>query len=124
METGIIEVGGTVQESHNIYYVKDNGIGFDMKYATKLFSVFERLHGTDEFEGTGIGLAIVQRIIHRHGGWVWAEGRVNGGGNLLFHSPQRRIFGIGIELAPGGPRVSIKEGMIQRAIFLQREEPK
>ena len=93
METGIVEVGGTVQESHNIYYVKDNGIGFDMKHAPKLFSVFERLPGTDEFEGTGIGLAIVQRIIHRHGGWVWAEGRVNGGATFYFTLPREGYLG-------------------------------
>ncbi|MBI5057066.1 MAG: GHKL domain-containing protein [Nitrospirae bacterium] len=88
-KTTVITAAGRTENNENIYYVQDNGVGFDMKYCHKLFDSFQRIHEPSKYEGTGIGLAIVRRVVEKHGGRVWAEGKPDEGASFYFTLPKK-----------------------------------
>lgn len=90
-QESIVTITSHVEGDMTVYSIHDNGVGFNPKYADRLFGLFQRLHDSEEFDGTGIGLAIVKRIVERHGGQVWAEGEINEGATFSFSIPTGKM---------------------------------
>ncbi|HEY3913988.1 MAG TPA: ATP-binding protein, partial [Verrucomicrobiae bacterium] len=88
-QEAVIEAGSNLEGNERVYFIRDNGIGFDMRHAQKLFVAFHRLHSNEQFKGTGIGLSIVQQVINRHGGRIWAQAEPNNGATFYFTLPQQ-----------------------------------